>query len=221
MALTDSDNRQEYSSRVTARKPGSNGKQAGSNKWWSDNQKIECVKTYLILGNLSQTARLLKIPDPTVRVWRASQWWKDVEGELKLQDELQLTSRLKKTLGSVLDVVDDRVASGDFVYDQKSGQMRRKPISARDANKIAQDFMDRQVKLESNQTTLESKEATADKLMKLAQKFAELAGAAKKEETLVLENDGLSGDIYTVPDEEADAELAEEEQSGSPGFSAL
>lgn len=189
---------------------------------WSDNQKIECVKTFLVTGNLRQAAAMLRIPEQTVRSWRQSNWWKEIEGELRLQDELQLSQRLQSVIGRSLDVVEDRLEKGDFLYDQKTGQMRRRPVSARDANKIAQDNMTRRDLIESRPQNIETKEATADKLLKLAQKFAELAGAAKKEEnTLVLENDGLSGEVYVAPDSEEDDSVAEEEQSGSPGFSAM
>ena len=225
MSLSDSDHRKTHDYRVTARKPGSNGKKEGSNAWWSDKQKIEAVKTYLILGNLSQTGRTLGVPEPTIRTWKAAQWWKDIEGELKLQDELQLTQRVKGLIGKTLDLVDDRLQNGDFVYDQKTGTMRRKPVSARDLNKIAQDSMDRQDKLESRQTSDVSQEATADKLMKLAQKFAELAGAQKQvEETIDVEAVEISSEPSEFPtpeDTESVDELAEEEQPNSPGFNAM
>lgn len=223
MALTDSDAREGYNQRIARRPEGTNGKQAGSNKWWSDKQKLELVQTYLVMGNLAQAARMLKIPDPTARVWRASQWWKDIEGELKLQDELQLTQRMKSIIGKSLDVVEDRMEHGDYVYDQKSGKMRRKPVSARDANKIAHDSMDRQRLIESKQVSLETKEATADKLLKLAQKFAELAGAVQKEEPIELEVvqvDGLSGEVYGVPDEEEFGDMAEEAPADD-GFNVM
>lgn len=217
--LTDSTRRQQLAH--TAKKK----KKPGTTQWWGDSQKIEAVKTYLILGNLSQTGRTLGVPEQTIRGWKATQWWREIEADLKLQDELVLSQKMKGLIGKTLDLMDDRLQNGDFVFDQKTGQMRRKPINARDLNKIAQDAMDRQDKLESRQVTEISQEATADKLMKLAQKFAELAGAQKQiEETIDVETveiSRVSDCASSLEIDESPDDMAEEEQPISPGFSAM
>src|ERR1700756_1348319 len=97
-------------------------------KRWSDGQKIEAVQSYLLLGNLTLVASVLKIPRDTLKIWKTTEWWKNMVEELRVQDDLQLSTRLQKIISKSFDAVEDRLDHGDFVYDQKTGEMRRKPV---------------------------------------------------------------------------------------------
>lgn len=173
MAISDSKHRQPQKS-TRSRAVGK------ANAWWSDSQKIEAVKTYLVLGKFSLTAATIKIPEQTLRTWSKSDWWAQIVDDLRLQDELVLSSRLQKIVDKTLDVVEDRLEHGDFVYDQKSGKMRRKPVAMRDAHKVALDMQDRRDVLLSRDRPMASQEQVADKLLVLAEKFAQMAASQQK-----------------------------------------
>lgn len=163
---------------------------------WSDSQKIEAVQTYLILGSLQLTAGTLRIPYETLKAWKTSQWWKDLIAELKVQEDLQLSTRLKKILSKTIDVVEDRLEHGDFVFDQKTGQMRRKPVSMKDAMVVSTQVSQRRDALLERH--LEGKSVTEDKIEKtlltLAEKFAEIANQVTKKPASVEVTDVLFGD---------------------------
>lgn len=146
-------------------------------KRWSDSQKTEAVQTYMILGSLKLVAGALKIPFDTLKVWKASEWWKTLEGELRVQEDLQLSVRLTKIVNKSYDVVEDRLEHGDFVYDQKTGSMRRKPVNMRDAHKVAVDLMEKKDMLVDRHLTGDT--VTTDKIEKtlsdLAANFAKIA----------------------------------------------
>lgn len=178
MSISDSEFAQSHKS-VARRNYGAEGFR------WSDSQKLEAVTTYLMLGNLRLTAAVLKIPEETVRTWRKSTWWKDIEGELRIQDELQLSARLKKVMEKSLEAVDDRLDNGDYVYDQKTGQMRRKPVSMRDAHKVSMDLIEKRNLLLNNNQPAPSDEQMSDKLLKMMKQFAEFAqGKLDKNNTI-------------------------------------
>lgn len=153
-------------------------------KSWSDSQKLEAVTTYLSLGNLSLTSRVLKIPEMTLRTWKKADWWKDIEGELKVQENIQLSSRLKRIIESTLAATEDRIANGDFIYDNRAGQMVRKPVNMRDAHKVAMDLIDKRDVLDNKVPTSVSIEQIDDKLAKLAQKFEQIASGRKPIEVI-------------------------------------
>ena len=159
---------------------------------WSDGQKLEAVTTYLMIGNLAATARILKIPEETMRHWRRSTWWVDIESELKTQDELQLSARLKKIVDKSIDAVEDRLEHGDFVYDQKTGQMRRKPVAMRDAHKVSMDLIDKRNLLLNNNKTVQTDEQMSDKLLKMMQQFADFA------QNKLQKNNTVEGDVTDV-----------------------
>lgn len=156
-----------------------------SGKQWSDKQKIEAVQSYLLLGNLALTSRILGIPEITLRVWKTTEWWKDKVHEIKTQDRIQLSSRMKKIVDASLTVVEDRLINGDFQFDQKSGEVVRKPVNMKDAHKVAVDLQDRQELLEKTEAPEMSDEGVESRLLKLADKFAEMA--TKKIEQQALE----------------------------------
>ena len=72
-------------------------------------------------------------------------------------------------------MVQDRLEYGDFVFNQKSGEVIRKPVSLRDATKTASDLMTRQAALHkeaSESTTNTATASVADQLKQLADEFA-------------------------------------------------
>lgn len=149
---------------------------ATTNKYWSDSQKIEVITTYLALGNLALASRVLNIPAITVRQWKMTQWWKDMEAELRTEENLQMSNRLQKIIESTLAVAEDRIAKGDFIYDNRTGQLVRKPVPLKDAHKVAMDMMNRRDDLVSRRPENVDMASIDDRLAKLAAKFEEIAG---------------------------------------------
>ncbi len=170
MALSDSELKQ---ARPTVRRRAIEGRK----RHWSDSQKVEAVQTYMILGSLKLVSGALKIPFDTIKVWKQSEWWKTLEGELRVQEDLQLSTRMKKIINRSYDVVEDRLEHGDFVYDQKTGTMRRKPVNMKDAHKVAIDLMEKKDELIDRHMKGES--VSTDKVEKtlrdLADSFARIA----------------------------------------------
>lgn len=176
MALTDQPDRKK--SRYKRRAVN-----AGNGVPWSDSQKLEAVQTYLMLGSVRMTSAALKIPVITIQVWRASTWWKDLESELKIQDELQLSTRLKKIAERSFAAVEDRLEHGNFVFDQKTGSIRRIPVPLKDAHKVAMETIQQQDLIASKHVEKANDGQILDKLEQLANKFAEMASDKFKQIT--------------------------------------
>lgn len=147
---------------------------APTNRQWSDKQRIEAAQTYLALGNMSLVSQLTKIPYITLRVWKKSEWWNDLINEIKTQEKIELSAKMKKIINASLSVVEDRLQNGDFQFDQKTGQNVRKPVNMKDAHKVAVDLQQRQEVLEKLDKPETTDEAIESKLLKLAEKFAEM-----------------------------------------------
>ena len=143
---------------------------------WSDKQKLDAVNAYLLLGNVALVSRTLAIPEDTLRYWRRSAWWADLVAEQKAAEKLQLSSRIRRLVDASLAVVTDRLEHADAVYDSKTGQVVRKPVSMKDAHRVAMDLQARGDILDKvlTQETV-TDEKVGDKLEALAEKFAEMA----------------------------------------------
>ena len=142
---------------------------------WSDKQKTEAIQSYLLLGNLSLTGRVLGIPEITLRKWKATPWWQEQIHELRTQERIELSARLKKIVNAAQTVVEDRLVNGNFQMDQKSGEVIRIPVNMKDAHKVAVDLMERQELMEKTEKPELTDEGIDDKLLKLANKFADMA----------------------------------------------
>ncbi len=167
MALTDSEAHKHR--RLPRRAIDAKGKH------WSDSQKLEAVQTYLMLGSTRMVSAALKIPEVTIKIWRSSAWWKDLESELKIQDELQLSTRLKKIAEKSFAAVEDRLEHGNFVFDQKTGKIRRIPVNLKDAHKVALESIQQQELIANKHVEVANDGQILNKLEQLAAKFAEMA----------------------------------------------
>jgi len=168
------------------RSPKHRSVDAPTSRSWSDKQKLEAVQSYLMLGNLALTSRILSIPEITLRVWKRSDWWATAVAEMKAQENMQMSVRLKKIVDASLGAVEDRLVNGDWIYDQKTGEMRRKPVDIRAAHKVAVDLMDKQEIVEKASTEAAVEKHDEDRLLKLAEKFADMV--KMKSSPQVLEN---------------------------------
>lgn len=148
-------------------------------KWWSESQKIEAVQSYIILGSVAKVAAVTNIPSKTIANWKLQDWWKDMESEFRLSDDMELSARLKKTLDKSLEVVQDRLEQGDFVYNQKTGEINRKPVSMRDAHTVTKDLIDKRRLLENKPTHI-TETRVEDRLAQLAQQFQNFALSFKE-----------------------------------------
>lgn len=147
---------------------------AGSNFRWSDKQKMEAVSSYLALGNLALVARLIGIPEVTLRVWKASTWWQSAVEDMRMQERIELSARMKKLVEASQIIVAQRLETGDPVV--INGKIEFKPVSMKDAHKVAVDLIDRKKDLDKlTKDDAVTDERNDDKLEKLAERFAEMA----------------------------------------------
>lgn len=176
---------------------------AATNKIWSDSQKIEAVTTYLALGNLALTARVLKMSEDTLRGWKGTVWWKQVQDELSVQEDLQLSTRLQKIIETTLSATEDRMANGDFLWDTKNSELVRKPVSLKDAHRVTMDMIDKRIKIKESNVQSVPTELIEDRLLKLAERMAAIASGITK--PVVQVTDVIEG--HFDEDEQSDEEV--------------
>jgi hypothetical protein len=148
----------------------------GTAAHWSDKQRIELVTTWLATGNLALSAATLGIPEVTARKWKASPWFKQMVTDFRQEESISLDAKLSKVVSKSVEQLLDRVEGGDYQYDQKTGQLVRKPISARDASKITSEMLDRRDILQGKkEQQVDSTRKVEDRLLKLAEEFSRFA----------------------------------------------
>lgn len=163
----------------------------------SDSLKIETIKAFLAFGgNVALTATAMDLSRMTVHRWKNSAWWNRIITELRKEEKLVLSSKTKSILNTAMEGLADRVANGDHIYDQKKGQLVRKPLVAKDLHKITTDLMDRADILDKQTVDNDLVQNDDDKLAKLAERFANLA--VKAAERSVNKDTGVVVDVPYV-----------------------
>lgn len=157
----------------------------GTRVVYSDQQKIEAVQTYLMLGSINATAKALGIHFTTVHSWKHSEWWKDIETELRNQEAIVFGNHLQKIVNKSLGVVEERLEKGDWIYDTKNGELRRKPVSMKDAHRVASDLITKKADLTQPEHFRVAEDSVKEKLEKLAKAFEQFA--IKQEEKPVVQ----------------------------------
>lgn len=152
------------------------------NKSWPIEKKIEVVAQWLVLGNMRMVAATTGVSYDLIRQWKTQPWWLELETEIRQTQNIEMDTKLSKIVDRSLDAVLDRVENGDFIYDQKSGEIRRKPAALRDIHRVAVDTISKRELLRGNAT--ERKETTqvsvAEQLKMLAAEFAKWNGKPKE-----------------------------------------
>jgi hypothetical protein len=139
---------------------------------WTQNQRLEAVSSYLMLGNLSQTAIVTGVPLPTLKIWKQSDWFKEYALQLKTEDVQQLDSNIRRIVEKSLKALEDRIDLGDAQFDQKTGKITRIPIKAAVALKISTELLTKQEKLNKNPLNEQVEKTIDDRLAMLSQEFA-------------------------------------------------
>ena len=144
---------------------------------WTQNQKLEAVSTYLMLGNMAETAVVTGIPLQTLKVWKTTDWFKDYSLQLQTEDVQQMDSNLKRVIQKALKATEERIDMGDAQFDQKTGDIIRIPIKAHVALKITTELLTKQQKLNENPIKEEVEKTIDSRLLKLSEEFSRFANA--------------------------------------------
>src|SRR3990167_8457618 len=142
---------------------------------WPEAHRADVVASYLILGNAAMVEAVTGVPAGTVRQWKTQPWWDDLVDQIKSEDDQELDSKLTKRINKVLEVVEDRLEKGEFVYDAETKSFVRKPVSLRDSWKAGKEMIDVRMMLRNQPKSRADQGAVADILKNLAEDFAKMA----------------------------------------------
>jgi len=174
----------------------------------SDETRYKVVVLHSQLGSLRQVATVMGMSYQTLKEWHTQDWWKSIEDDLASQKKTKLSGQIEKVRDKAVSVVEDRLDNGDYFYDQKVGELVRRPVSADSAARILNTTLNTSVRLEElrqNEKRIETVEKTQDRLNKLKEEFARFAKATQ-----------IEGKISHAIHEERETGLPEGEGVGSP-----
>src|SRR5437762_2423370 len=106
---------------------------AGSH--YSDQQRREAVTCYLLHGNWRRVSELTHIPQRTLNDWSIQPWFATMLAELRAEKDSELAGSYTRIIDVAVEQLLDRLSNGDpYIV---GGEVKRKPVSARDLALVA------------------------------------------------------------------------------------
>lgn len=163
-------------------------------KNWPDAKKIEVVTTYLALGKAPMVEAITGVPRQTIRLWKMQPWWKDLEREIRNEEDGELDAKLSRIIDKSLDAVGERLDNGEFLLDSRTGQIKRVPVKMRDAARVSTELLDKRNLIRGKPTSITEKISTEDIIKNLAQQFAQFVKNQTTEKIIEGEVINLEGE---------------------------
>jgi hypothetical protein len=171
----------------------------GDNNHWPQKKRFEVVTSYLATGNLRLAASIHDVSYNTVVFWKRCDWWNDMIREIQSTQNIKTDHRITKIVDKTMEAINDRLDNGDPILDSKTGKVIRIPPKLRDVKSVAKDLMDQQrflrKEINGNQNEKE-KETINNRLLNLAEKFAEMASGKKAQEPITIEDGQIISETH-------------------------
>jgi len=123
---------------------------AGS--FYTDEQRREAVAQYVVLGNWRKVAEATGIPQRTLGDWSKQPWFYTLIAEVRAEKGAELDGQLTRIIHKATDQLLDRQDHGDAVL--VAGEIKRKPVSARDLAMVAAIVYDKRALLRDDPTAI-------------------------------------------------------------------
>lgn len=160
---------------------------------YSWHKKIAVVEKFMALGNLRLVSELEEVPYPTLTDWKKSEWWPQLVDEIRSSRRNVKARKMSDILDKGLDAIADRLENGDYVLNNKTGRVVRRPCSLRDIQAMTNNLLARQVQLEELADRMEHKNNNVqDTLTTLAKEFTKWAQKQQRPGTAAV------GDVIDV-----------------------
>ena len=175
---------------------------------WNETTRYRAVELYSQYGSLRACAQAMGIPEHTMRQWHIQAWWKDYEDDLKAQKNAKTTGQIIRLKDMSVEIVEDRLKNGDYFFDQRAGELIRRPVSADTAASIMKISLEKHIQLEEVrllEKKVESEEKIGDRLKKLGEDFKRFAKAKEIQHE----------DLQKVQGGEASGGILKEEEGAS------
>lgn len=139
---------------------------------YSWQEKAEVARLYLANGNMRIVSEVTNIPYPTLSAWKKSDWWPTLIDELKAAKKARQGVAIDRALELGLEFLVDRLENGDYILNNKTGKIERKPVSVRELTTTVNALLTRQTQMEELSAKMQHTEnSMQDILAALAKEF--------------------------------------------------
>lgn len=155
---------------------------------FTDEEKIQVISVYLATNSVKLTSETTGVTEQTIIAWKKSAWWDKMVTDIYHRDAQSKASKMSRSVNKALDLVQERLENGDYMYDPRTGEIKRVPVKLAELIKATNSLVSNQQLLERKTESAVKEVEQTDKLTELANKFAAFASAKNKRETVTIED---------------------------------
>jgi hypothetical protein len=156
-------------------------------EWWPQQTKVDACTLYCVYGDFEQVSTLTKVPVQTLRGWHQEPWWVEIQRQVYVEQNENLSSRINEVLDKSLAEIKDRLENGDVYFSRKEGEYRRKPVDTKTLAILFDNLTTKRQLVRGEPTSISAKIGVEDRLNQLADAFQKFAA------TRLIEGEVLNG----------------------------
>jgi hypothetical protein len=148
-----------------------------ANGWWPEEKRVEAVASYAVLGSAKEVSAITGVPVGTLCRWMTEEWWHEMTNRVRVQKDMELDVKFTKVVDKAVEAITDRLENGDYVYNNRTQTVHRKPVTARDAASVTNIILDKRSLLRGMPTSRVERVSTDKRLEDLATEFRKFSRA--------------------------------------------
>lgn len=157
-------------------------------EWFPQQTKVDACTLYCIYGDFDKVSELTKVPSEKLRLWHQEPWWVEIQKQVYVEQNENLSSRINEVLDKSLSEIKDRLELGDVFYDRKTGEYKRKPVDTKTLAILFDNLTTKRQLVRGEPTSITSKVGINDRLNQLADAFEKFAKSRLIEDGVIIQN---------------------------------
>ena len=142
--------------------------------YFKEDVRIKAACIYAMTGSAARTGEILGIKPGTVRQWKLQPWWQQVIDRIKSEKDDEMDVGMSQVIQKSLEVVNDRLENGDFIYDVKTGELKRKPMGGKETAVVTSIMIDKQALIRNRKQVRKAESEVMDRLKNLVNEFEKM-----------------------------------------------
>jgi len=161
---------------------------------------VEAATIFAATGSCKKVEELCGVPEKIVRSWIKQTKFKEILEEIRDENDELIDAKFTELVDQALTGLKDRLEGGDYILNQRTGELQRKPISARELAQITSVNIDKRQLLRGKPTSRSEVVGEGKRLEQLAEQFIKMTQKKK-------EIPAIDVDYVQVVEETTDAEI--------------
>ena len=155
--------------------------------WFPQQVKIDSCTLYCVYGDFEKVSELTKVPVHHLKAWHQEPWWVEIQKQVYVEQNENLSSRINHVLDKSLEEINDRLQDGDYFFDRKAGTLRRKPVDTKTLAILFDNLTTKRQLVRGEPTSINAKIGVEDRLAQLADSFEKFAKSRLIENGVVVQ----------------------------------